>query len=97
MQKAIVSIVRGFGKGFSLLLIVILGLCIMAEPATAQSIPKPSIPEVTVKLVRASYNVTSPSTGEIRQIDNNTLEFKIKNQPVATENCGHCNVLPYPI
>jgi hypothetical protein len=56
----------------------------MVKPATAQSIPKPSIPEFTVKFVNASYSVTTtnPYTGanETQQISNNSIKITINNQ-----------------
>jgi hypothetical protein len=78
---------------FSLLLIVILALSslIMVESASAQSIPKPSVPEFTVNFVDYSYNVPAtqsvdPYTGDIvthpeRRVVNRTIEVSIKNQP----------------
>ncbi len=49
------------------------------------SIPKPSVPEFTVKFVNASYSVTTtnPYTGleETELINNNTIEITINNQP----------------
>jgi hypothetical protein len=88
MRKANVSTLTFVsGKIFLLLLIVVLvaSSAAIVESAVAQSIPKPSVPEVTVKFVRTSYNVTIPSTGETRQIDNNTIDFKIKNQPLTID------------
>ncbi len=73
-------------KGFSLLLVVILtaSSLIIVESANAQSIPKPSVPEFTVKFVNASYSVTTtnPYTGanETKQIINNSILIKINNQ-----------------
>ncbi len=60
----------------------------------AQSIPKPSVPEFTLKYVDSSYDVSQtygidPYTGQNRTInagyhvDNRTLVFTIKNQPFA--------------
>lgn len=55
------------------------------ESASTQSIPKPSVPEFTLKYVRASYSVTTidPYTGAstIQQKDISTIEITIKNQP----------------
>jgi hypothetical protein len=80
-------------KSFSLILVVILAASslIIVESAFAQSIPKPSVPEFTLKLVDNSYsvpatvtidpftgaNVTQPS----HRVDNKTIEVIIKNQP----------------
>ncbi|MCW3994662.1 MAG: hypothetical protein NWE98_00745 [Candidatus Bathyarchaeota archaeon] len=84
-------------KCFSLILAAFLAASslIMVESATAQSIPKPSVPEFTVKYVDRSYTVpanysyeTNPYTGEqVRtghgeyRVDNETIELKIRNQP----------------
>jgi hypothetical protein len=56
-----------------------------------ESIPKPSVPEFTVKLVDLSYDVPAsssinPYTGKTlinpaEHVDNRSIEFKIKNQP----------------
>jgi hypothetical protein len=80
-------------RGFSILLAVILAVSslIMIESASAQSIPKPSVPEFTAKYVDRSYtvpasttidqytgqNVTNPSY----YVENRTLEIAIRNQP----------------
>lgn len=73
----------------SLLLVVVLTvlslslIAVMPEPASA-SIPKPSVPEFTLKFVNASYSVTNtnPYTGvnEIQLINNNSIEITIENQ-----------------
>ena len=79
-------------KGFSLLFVVILAVSslIMVESAFAQSIPKPSVPEFTVKFVNASYPVTTtnPYTGlsETALASNNSIQITIKNQPIITLN-----------
>jgi hypothetical protein len=80
------------GKGFSLLLVLVLAgsSLITVKPSFAQ-IPKPSIPEFTVKFIDASYytpttysidpytnqNVTHPSY----YVANKTIIVSIKNQP----------------
>ncbi len=78
-----------------LLLIVILAAStvIMIEVTSAQ-IPKPSVPEFTVKLVDRSYDV--PETSAINQytgqtvitpahhVQNYTVELTIKNQPITS-------------
>jgi hypothetical protein len=84
-------------KRAALLLIAVLTLSslIMVESAFAQSIPKPSIPEFTVKFVDNSYDV--PPTYGIDQftgknvtievgyhIQNKTIELAIKNQPFSS-------------
>ncbi|MEM2108401.1 MAG: hypothetical protein QXL10_03855 [Candidatus Bathyarchaeia archaeon] len=49
------------------------------------AMPKPSVPEFTVKFVNASYSVTTtnPYTGlsETKLVSNNSIEITIKNQP----------------
>ncbi|MCW4029458.1 MAG: hypothetical protein NWE92_07415 [Candidatus Bathyarchaeota archaeon] len=63
-----------------------------ANPANAQSIPKPSVPEFTLKYVDNSYDVpstysTDPYTGRnvLTQtgyhVENKSIEVIIKNQP----------------
>jgi hypothetical protein len=84
------------GKRAALLFIAVLVVSslIMVEYAFAQSIPKPSVPEFTVKYVDHSYDV--PPTYEIDQytgenvtvkegyhVDNRSIEFTFKNQPFA--------------
>ena len=80
-------------KGFSLLFAAILAASslMMVESASGQSVPKPSVPEFTIKYIDNSYdtevsysidpytgaNITNPSI----HVDNRTLEFRIKNQP----------------
>ena len=65
---------------------------VMVKPPSAQSIPKPSVPEFTVQLVDRSYDEPptyqkDPSTGQDKlvwiggHIDNKTIDFTIKNQP----------------
>jgi hypothetical protein len=77
----------------SLLLIIALAAAsfVMAESATAQSTPKPSIPEFTVAYVDGSYDVpvtysVDPYTGAnithpAYRVENKTIELTIKNQP----------------
>jgi hypothetical protein len=81
-------------KRVALLLIVVLAVSslIAVKPAPAEApIPKPSVPEFTVKLVDSSYDVpttysTNPYTGEKvthpgYRVESRTIEIKIKNQP----------------
>ncbi len=76
----------GISKSFSLLLIVILAASslIMAKPAFAQTLT-PSVPTFSLKFIQASYIVTTtdPYTGVnvTQQVDNNTIDVIIKNQP----------------
>jgi len=80
-------------KCATLLLIIVLTLSslIIVESAFAQSIPKPSVPEFSVKLLDSSYDEptthsTNPYTGEKvthpgYRVESRTIEIKIKNQP----------------
>jgi hypothetical protein len=92
------------GKGISLLIVVILAVSslMMVESAFAQSIPKPSVPTFTVQYIvytsyLASTSTINPYTGQNettsygRQIDNQTIEFTIKNQPFTpfTDSSGN--------
>ena len=93
-------------KAFSLLLVVILAVSslIMVESAFAQSIPKPSVPEFTMKYIDNSYDV--PPTYEKDQytgqqvithngyhVDDRSLVFTIKSQPFTTYNDSVGNVI----
>jgi len=98
----------GLSKSFALILsliMVISCLSLITKPASAQSIPTPSVPQFTVKFVNASYIVTTtnPYTGEseTQQISNNSIEVTIKNQPFHYSNNGstyqiHFNVRAKP-
>ena len=69
---------------FCLVVILTVSSLIIVESATAQTIPKPAIPEFKVKFMNASYSVTNtnPYTGtkETQLISNNTIEVTIENQ-----------------
>lgn len=70
-------------KNLSLLLVVLAVFSLMmVKPANAQSIPMPSVPEFTIRYLKASYNISTITNGEtiIQQIDNSTVEVVIKNQ-----------------
>lgn len=82
-----------------LLLIVLLATSsiLAIQPVYAQSIPKPSLPEVTVKLIDSSYDVpatysTDPYNGEkilvepAHKVNNGTIELWIKNQHYTYSN-----------
>ena len=84
------------GKSFASILILMVALSsltvLMSKPANAQTIPKPSVPEFTLKYVDKSYNVPptygiDPYTGKnvMTQagyyIKNASVEVIIKNQP----------------
>jgi hypothetical protein len=74
-------------KCLSLLFIVILVVSsiMIVEFASAESITVPSVPEFTIKFVRASasINITDPNTGLNNTVnfDNSTIQVTIKNQP----------------
>ena len=72
------------------------------KPASAQSIPKPSVPTFTVQyIIYTSYlaptSTINPYTGQNEttsyggQVDNQTIEFTIKNQPFTpfTDSSGN--------
>ena len=95
----------GLSKYLSLCLAVILALCslIMVESASGQTIPKPSVPEFTVKFVDYSYDV--PPTYGIDQytgeniaiqagyhVDNRTFVVTIRNQGISTTVDSNNNV-----
>jgi hypothetical protein len=87
-------------KHTALLLIAFLAVSslIMVESALAQSIPKPSAPEFTLKLADHSYDVpatysTDPYTGQNithpgYHVENKTIDITIKNQPFASSING---------
>ena len=93
--RSILSLSMGIiRKGFSLLLVIILTVSslIMVESAFAQSLPKPSVPEFSLKVVSYPYYVTptttiNPYTGKTvttqygYQEENKSIEITIKNQP----------------
>jgi hypothetical protein len=70
-------------KSYSLLIILILAASSIAlvKPANAQTIPLPPVPTFTLKFVPAFYNTTDPYTGASLQINNNTIQVSIRNQP----------------
>ena len=92
-------------KTFSLALILILAASslIMIKPTFAQTIPKPSIPEFTLKFTDASHyeTYTDPYTGAQTTylVQNKTIEISIKNQPFTryTDSSGNLISLYYNI
>jgi hypothetical protein len=86
------------GKIFAVILILIMTIAslslLMAKPAFAQSTPKPSVPEFTIKYVDRSYDIktynsTNPYTGETiihpgYHVENQTIDVIIKNQPFTS-------------
>jgi hypothetical protein len=82
---------------FTLIIVIPCLTSLTANPANAQTVPKPSAPEFTVKLVDNSYDVpatysTDQYTGEkvlvepAHHVDNRTFELSIKNQPYTYSN-----------
>jgi len=78
-------------KSFALVIIFILVSSMTIIRLSFASIPKPSVPEFTLKLVDNSYEVpttysTDPYTGQTithpaTHVDNRSIELTIKNQP----------------
>ncbi len=87
--------------------IMLLAQSNLVLPITEASIPKPSVPEFTVKLVNNWYDVpttysTDPYTGETithpgYRVDNKTVELSIKNQPFAYSFNGSTYHLCYNV
>jgi hypothetical protein len=90
-----------WGKSFKLILILIIALSslslLMVKPASAQTgqtpnysdyIPTPSVPEFNLSFVQSFYTkmVTDPGTGITYQVNNNTIEIIIRNQPFSPYN-----------
>ena len=86
-------------NGIALILILAASSMLWIESTSAQSIPKPSVPEFTVKQVDRSYDApttytTNPYTGETithqgYHVANLTIEVTIKNQPIQTTTNGY--------
>lgn len=88
-------------RTFALLLIGVIAISsfslLSVTFVSAQTIPKPSVPEFTINIVDRSYTVpanytytTNPYNGEQTRtghgeyrIDNQTIELTIKNQPIT--------------
>ena len=96
----------GVSKSFSLLLILMLALSslIIFKPAFAQSISTPSVPTFTVQyVVYTSYiaptYTINPYTGQNEttssggQVNNETVEFIIKNQPFSSYSDSSGNLI----
>jgi hypothetical protein len=85
-------------KALTLILIAVLALSslVMVETAFAQSVPRPSVPEFTVKYVDHSYVVPAstfidPYTGKqisypSYKVENKTVDVIIENQPYTPTN-----------
>jgi hypothetical protein len=89
------------GKTFALLLTLIIATScltiLMVKPANAQTVPKPSVPEFTLKFINSSYSVVDPYTGISQQIDNSSIEVTIRNQQFAYTFNGSVYHLYYNI
>ena len=78
-------------KSFVLILILIMAILTLSlltiEPACAQSIPMPSVPQFTVKLINETYSVTTTNpyteVNTTQRIDNASIEITIENQPFS--------------
>ncbi len=83
MKKIMITLLLVLGLIFSTIVGVFLN-------GFAQVIPKPSVPEFTVRFVDASYSetTTNPYTGisETKQISNKSIELTIKNQVFNNSN-----------
>jgi hypothetical protein len=96
-------------RGLALAIVLILAALslIIAESAIAQSIPKPSVPEFTVRLIDHPYNVpsstttsTDPYTGKQTittypgyHVQNSSIEVSIKNQQFTPYSINNQNTL----
>lgn len=97
----------------ALMLALVASSLIMVQTSSAQSIPKPSVPEFSVQIADRSYDVaqtttsyTDPYTGKTTtqvqpgyHVVNRTIEVKIKNQPFNsfTDSSGNKISLYYNI
>jgi hypothetical protein len=103
-KKTAVSDMARWGKYLSLFLVVLLSVSILwiITPSSAQTtpditpypeIPKPSVPQFTVKLIDSSYDIPAfasinPYTGQtttqpIQHIEARTIEIRIKNEAIT--------------
>jgi hypothetical protein len=98
MKTRYAIVLVSMGKSLALAIIFILAVSslIMVESASAQSIPKPSVPEFTAKYVDRSYTVPAntsidPFTGKTvtnpaQYIENQTIQISIKNQTISSSD-----------
>ncbi len=93
-------------KGFAVFIILIIAISslMMIESASAQSIPKPSVPEFSVRYIDNSYYVSTPNTitdqyGNSRvvqgYVENKTVEFSITNQAFTPYTIPYNSSDPY--
>jgi hypothetical protein len=77
------------GKTSALILTLIVAMSCLTlltvKPVNAQTIPKPSVPEFSLKYVKASYIKVDQYTGASKEVDNSTIEVTIKNQPFSPQ------------
>ena len=97
-----------FAKHLTLCLVVILAVSslLVVLPSNAQTIPKPSVPEITVEFVNRSYNVppsttttTNPYSGEKIvttkegfHIQNDSFVITINSQHISTQDASGKNI-----
>ena len=77
------------GKSFPLIMILIMAISslIIVKPAFAQSIPKPSVPQFTLKFIPVFQTTTDPYTGANTTTQNlSTIELSITNQKYTYSN-----------
>ncbi len=94
-------------KNFALFLTLIIAmscLTLIVKPANTQTIPKPSVPEFSVRYADNSYYASSPTTitdqyGNSRvvqgYVENKTVEFSIKNQAFTPYTIPYNSSDPY--
>jgi len=95
----------------SLILIVIISSLIIVGTTSAQTIPKPSVPQFTLNLVDKSYDVppkttstTDPYNGKVTtttipgyHVNDFKIELSIKNQPFPSTINGNKSSLWYDV
>ena len=97
------------GRVFAILLVTLLALSnlLLFKPASAQSIPKPSVPEFSVSLADHSYDVppkeisttnsynnqTTTTTIPGYHVQKDTIDLTIKNQPYPSSINGNKSYL----
>lgn len=93
-------------QALSLTFIIVLSCLtlVVAKPTNAQTIPKPAVPEFTVKYADNSYYAPTPTAitdqyGNSRvvqgYVENKTFEFSIKNQAFAPYTIPYNSSDPY--
>ena len=86
---------NSISKSFAVIIILIMALycltLLTVKPVNAQSIPTPSVPEFAVSIVEHPYNESN------YVVENQTIEFMIKNQPFSYSYNGTIYSLYYNI